>query len=68
VDYVGYEKDGQSTILLTSLGPITKDFTVPLMILSFEEFFTQMGRNLSDQFDSVVIPDPAECKWFHCLV
>lgn len=62
LDYVSYEKDGQARVLLTKSGPTTKNLTVPLLVLSFEEFYIEMGRNLSDKFIDVNIPDPAECE------
>ena len=65
LDYAANEGDRMATILLTKLGATTENLTVPIMALSFDEFYNDMGRKLSDKFDDVAIPDPAECKTLH---
>lgn len=52
-----------ANIELTSLDPITENITIPIQVLTYDEFYRDMGRSLSADFDTVDIPpDPAECE------
>ena len=62
LDYVVREENGVAVVLLTKTEPIAEEVTVPIQALTFREFFVDMGRTLSDEFEGVEIPDPAECK------
>lgn len=62
LDYLAREVDGVARVILSRLDPSTEDVTLSLMAVRFDEFFVDMGRNLSSEFDQVSIPDPAECK------
>lgn len=60
VDYVTSEEGGQAKVILTVAdSPI--NLTIPLIIMSFEEFFNNSNRKLPQaiNFDN---RDPAECK------
>lgn len=61
LDYLAIEGSGQARVLVILSEPITENLTVPVMAISFADFFGA-GRNLTEHFDDVTIPDPAECK------
>lgn len=61
LDYLSREGDGQARVILTHSGTTTENLTIPVMAISFGDFYGA-GRNLTDHFDSVRLPDPAECK------
>ena len=61
LDYVANEEEQQAVVLLTQLEAITENLTVPIMAITFQEFFGS-GRTLPTDFDLVNLPDPAECK------
>lgn len=52
-----------ANIVLTALDPITEEVTIPIQAMTYDEFYSDMGKSLSVEFDSVNIPpDPAECE------
>jgi hypothetical protein len=63
LDYLAFEKDGQAQVTLVQEGEITENLTVPIIAVTFGNFF-ESGRTLTDDFNSMTLPDPAECK--HC--
>ena len=67
LDYSSIESDGMATVLLTLSDPITMSLTVPVIAVSFADFFGS-GKNLTDHFDDIELPDPAECMKLVCLL
>lgn len=61
IDYRGLEGEGQAQVLVTQSEPITESLTIPIRAVTFAEFFGS-GRMLTEHFDDVDLPDPAECK------
>ena len=61
VDYSVSEGNGKAVVLVTQAEPITENLTVPIVAITYEEFFGS-GRTLPSDFDDVELPNPAECK------
>ena len=61
LDYRGLEGEGQVRVLVTQSEPLTENLTIPIMAVSFGDFFGS-GRTLTEHFDDVDLPDPAECE------
>lgn len=61
MDYTGEEEREEICIPLVKSERTTENVTVPLMILTFQEFF-DMGNTLPSAFNGTEIPDEAECK------
>lgn len=61
LDYLSREGDGFARVVITQSEPITENFTIPIMAVSFQDFYGA-GRTLTEHFGDVGIPDPAECK------
>ena len=60
VDYSVSEGNGKAVVLVTQAEPITENLTVPIVAITYEEFFGS-GRTLPSDFDDVELPNPAEC-------
>ena len=60
LDFVAPES-GVARVFLSKTEPLTENVTVPLMAYTYEEFYG-MGMTLPSEFDSVSIPDAAECE------
>ena len=68
LDYAANEGDGKAAVLvMTQAEPIKESITVPIMAITFEEFFGS-GRTLPTDFDLVDLPDPAECKYIAACI
>ena len=63
VDRTFNEGDGEATILITKSGVLPQDLEISLMAYSFAEF-SALNLPLSDEFNEMNFPDPAECKIF----
>lgn len=55
------EDDGQVRIRVTKREQTTENLTILIMALSFDEF-NRTVKHLPDEFDGIVLPDPAECE------
>ncbi len=62
VDRTFNEGNKEATVLVTKSGLLPQDLVVPLMALSFDEYYA-LGIPLSDEFNTMNFPDPAECKY-----
>lgn len=65
MDYVAHEGEGQITVLLTKLEATTENITVPVTLVTFEEF-EKLNREFESVNSIVQIPDAAECKLELC--
>jgi hypothetical protein len=63
LDYLALEGDGQARVVLVQTEEITENLTVPIVAVTFGNFFGS-GRTLTDHFDDMTLPDPAECKHY----
>lgn len=61
LDYISNEEDAVAKVVVVVSESNSPNITVPLTVLSFTEF-KDLGKTLPSGFDSLIIPDEAECK------
>lgn len=61
LDYVSNEGDAMAKVVLSVSDSGSQNVTIPLVVVSFDEFFRVMGKTLPSEF-TMDLPDEAECK------
>ena len=62
LDYVANEGDTMARLVLIVSESSSQYITIPLILKSFDEYFNVDNNTLSSIFDSVDLPDEAECE------
>ena len=62
LDYSANEGDAMATVVLVVSESSSQPVTIPIIVMSFDEFFRVRNRTLPNSFDTVDLPDEAECE------